>query len=194
MRYELAESAVYPMSAPITFRVYGEPRGQPRPRAWTRTLKDGTTVARMYDPGSAEVWKTIIAAVAESHTPPALMTGGVRVSAEFIFPRPLSHYRGNNIARPLKATAPKWHTSTPDRDNCEKALLDCLTQQGGFWRDDAQVCAGEIRKLYAQPGERPGATITIESLDQETAATAATEQTALTFANWAAEQAQKVGA
>jgi Holliday junction resolvase RusA-like endonuclease len=27
-------------------------------------------------------------------------------------------------------------------------VLDALTQIGGFWHDDAQVCAGRLSKLY----------------------------------------------
>lgn len=39
----------------------------------------------------------------------------------------------------------------------------------GWWRDDAQVCAGEVVKVYHARGGMPGARITVSVLaDQET--------------------------
>lgn len=155
------------MSATITFHIHGHPKAQPRPRAFARKMGD-KYVARVFDAGTAEEWKGLIAAAARPHTPPTPLLGPVYVRTLFIFPRPNSHYVANNPARPLRADAPSWHTGKPDRDNLEKAMLDALTQLGGFWRDDAQVCAGEVKKIY---GPQPGAIVEIRALTaQEVAA------------------------
>jgi len=49
---------------PITFFVPGEPKGQPRPRAFARKMGD-KFVARVFDAATAEGWKGAIAAVAQ---------------------------------------------------------------------------------------------------------------------------------
>jgi len=149
------------MSA-ITFRVSGDPKGQPRPRAFARKMGN-KFVARVFDAGTAEEWKGLIAVAARPHTPATPFLGPVSVCSTFIFARPNKHFVANNPARPLRADAPAWHTNKPDRDNLEKALLDALTQLGGFWRDDAQVCAGEVRKAY---GNTPGVIVTIKSAEE----------------------------
>lgn len=142
---------------PIIIEVYGEPKGQPRARAF---YKPGLGV-RMYDSGSAEGWKGQIALAARFCASLGIL-GPVRVDIDFMFPRPKAHFRTGKHAGELRPDAPVWHTSKPDRDNAEKAVLDCLTQLG-VWRDDCQVCAGEVTKRYSN---RPGATIAITKLEQ----------------------------
>ena len=148
----------------IKIRVYGELKGQPRPRAFARRMGDGKFVARVFESGTAEGWKSLIAAEAAKHRPAEPISGPVFVNAYFIFPRPKSHYRTGKRANELRADAPEWHTSKPDRDNLDKALLDALTQLGGFWRDDCQVCAGVLQKSY---GDLPGVMILIGELEVE---------------------------
>ena len=139
-----------------TFHVDGDPKPQPRPRAFARAGR-----ARVYDPGTAEGWKGAVALAARPHLPREPLQGPVRVDVTLCFRRPKAHYlRGG-----LRPGAPTHHTGRPDRDNCEKALLDCLTQLG-MWHDDGQVCAGEVTKLY---GEQPGAVVRV-SLDEAAAA------------------------
>jgi Holliday junction resolvase RusA-like endonuclease len=146
----------------ITFQVTGEPKAQPRPRAFAMKMGDGKYSARVFDAGTAEGWKSQIAIAAKPHQPEQPLLGPVLVNATFVFARPNLHYRSNNPAKPLRDDAPHWHTKKPDRDNLDKALLDALTQLGGFWRDDTQVCAGEIRKVF---GSSPGALVEIKALD-----------------------------
>lgn len=74
------------------------------------------------------------------------LQGPLCVNLTFYFPRPKGHLRTNGE---LKPNAPKWHTTKPDRDNSDKAVLDALTNLG-IWGDDKQVCDGRIRKLYAE--------------------------------------------
>ncbi len=101
---------------------------------------------------------------AAKHLPEEPLSGSLKVSITFIFKRPKSHYRTGKRANELKEYVPVYHTAKPDRDNAEKAVLDILTQIG-FWRDDAQVAAGEVSKIYADPGMIPGALIDVQEYE-----------------------------
>ncbi len=126
----------------IQFTAYGDPKGQPRPRAFSR---GGMT--RVYDPGTAEGWKGQVAVAAREHKPPTPIEGPVIVMLLFNFARPKSH----STTKGLRPNAPVYHTAKPDADNLAKAVLDCLTQLG-FWKDDSQVAVLNIRKYYGQAG------------------------------------------
>jgi Holliday junction resolvase RusA-like endonuclease len=145
------------MRPPLQFFVAGMPKATPRVKA--RHFGKFTSV---YTPKSADDWKMIVRNEAEkawsrpSGTPQDPWKGPLRVDLTFYFPRPKGHFRANGE---LKPNAPRWHTSKPDRDNSDKAVLDSLTNIG-IWNDDKQVCDGRIRKLYAQG--MPGCEITIQ--------------------------------
>ena len=146
-----------------SFFVAGDPKAQPRQRH--RVIqKSGRAFAANYTPGDAPVrtWKDLVALEAEKHLPVSPLTGPLRVSINFLFQRPKSHYRTGRYSQDLKDSAPMFHVSKPDRDNAEKAILDILTQIG-FWRDDSQIVAGEVCKYYSPRG-RSGALVTIEEL------------------------------
>lgn len=143
--------------------VVGEPKGQPRPRACRRGARAG-----MYDPGTADGWKSLVREAARkalqgaASGPRPIFTGPVRVDISIWFPRPKSHF----LKAGIRADAPLYHTSKPDRDNCEKAILDALgSEELQIWRDDAQVCDGAVSKTYAAPGQAAGARIRITCLD-----------------------------
>ena len=145
------------------FFVEGTPRPQPRPRAFSR---GGFT--RVYDPATAEGWKSQVAIAARPFVPVARILGPVRVDIHWSFPRPQSHFRTGKHAGELKPNAPRWHTqgrgkNGGDRDNLDKAILDALTELR-FWKDDGQACAGELTKKYVVGDELPGAMIRIEEL------------------------------
>jgi Holliday junction resolvase RusA-like endonuclease len=146
----------------ITFQVNGDPKAQPRPRAFARNMGGGKFVARVFEAGTAEGWKSLIAIAAKVHRPASPLFGAVLVNATFCFRRPKSHFRTGKNAHDLRPDAPMWHTGKPDRDNLEKALLDALTQVGGFWSDDCQVCDGTVRKMYSA---QPGVFVEIKSLE-----------------------------
>lgn len=140
--------------------VSGLPKAQPRAKAARR----GGFV-RMYTPGTADDWKGCISravteAIKDAPTFP-VFTGAVRVDITVIFPRIKGHF---NSKGELKPSAPTYHTVKPDRDNCDKAVLDTLTACC-VWRDDAQVCDGRIIKRYAATGEATGARIHIIALE-----------------------------
>ncbi len=129
-----------------SFRVYGIPKGQPRAR---RSASGG-----VYNPSTAAAFKHEIQVAA---TTAGLcsrgLRGAVRVDERFFFPCP------KRLALAvLKGPVP--HTSKPDRDNCDKVVLDALTQIGAYC-DDSFVAAGIIEKWYASPSRAPGVEISI---------------------------------
>lgn len=144
----------------LSFVVIGEPKGQPRAKAARR---GGFT--RVYDPGTADAWKGLVReaaakAIAESGYSGGypIFDGPVRLDLTLWFPRPKSHFNRKGI----KPDAPPYHSGKPDRDNCDKAVLDALGAEClQLWRDDAQVADGRITKNYAAPGQAAGASVHI---------------------------------
>jgi Holliday junction resolvase RusA-like endonuclease len=138
------------------FRVTGMPKGQPRPRAFSRGGR-----AAVYDPGTAEGWKGDVARACAT-----LEGAGIHqplsVTLTFYMPRPKSHYRSNGD---LKNNVPRFmNTSRPDVDNLAKAVLDALTNIR-VWLDDDQVCELIVRKYWEQPNESaPGCVIRITEI------------------------------
>lgn len=140
------------MTPPVSFYVAGEPKGQPRPRAFARKMGNGKFVARVFEAGTAEAWKGAIAAVAERNKPTTPFEGPVSLRLRFFLKRPNGHYVSSNPARGIKPNAPAMHTGKPDADNLAKAVMDALTQCGWFWRDDAQVALLFVAKNYGNVG------------------------------------------
>jgi Holliday junction resolvase RusA-like endonuclease len=126
----------------IVFSVRGEPKGQPRPRAFARKI-GGRYVARIFDAGTAEAWKSAIAMAARALVPPSPDMGPIILRLAFSMPRPKSHF----LSGRLRADAPTWCTKKPDVDNLAKAVMDALTVCR-FWRDDEQVCRIEASKQW----------------------------------------------
>lgn len=147
------------MTPPVAFTVYGVPVAQPRPRAFARRMGD-KVVARMYDAGTADIWKSQIAEAARAVAPDFPHHGPVRVRVAFVMPRPKSHFRSNGE---LRTNAPFHHTGKPDIDNLQKALFDALTQSGGIWIDDSQIACSHGTKHY---GPQPGAVVEIKAIEE----------------------------
>ncbi len=148
------------MKTVIQFTVHGDPKPQPRPRAFSR---NGT--ARVYDPHTAEGWKSAIADAAQPHCPREPWRGPVRVWLLFTFKRPKTHYRQGKHADLLRDDSPYWHTKKPDADNLAKAVLDTLTMLG-FWKDDSQVAMLAVDKCYCVD-EQPGVTVEVNDLARQ---------------------------
>lgn len=150
-----------PLPPSITLCVRGDPSAQPRARGMAfRSKKSGKWTARVYNPDDADGWKARVQVEAIKQRPESPWTGPLRIDASFFFARP--KYL-------MKASSPEGkvrHTAKPDRDNLDKAVLDTL-KQARFFKDDAQVCDGEIRKFYAAKGASPGAVITITFLESD---------------------------
>lgn len=135
----------------MTFTVQGEPKGQPRPRAFARKM-GAVHVARFYDSDVADVWKQAVqrALLDAAHASRWELTlGPVSVELRFAMPRPKSHFG----AKGLKASAPVAHVGKPDVDNLAKLILDQLTRSGNVWRDDSQVVSLTVHKFWASGNE-----------------------------------------
>lgn len=141
---------------------HGEPKAQPRPRAFARGGK-----ARVYDPGTAEGWKSSIAQAFEPHAG-ELYAMPVLVEITLYFPRPKGHFGTGKNADKLKPKAPAHHLKKPDADNCAKAILDALSEKSGIglWKDDTQVIDLIVKKRWACPQIPAGASIFIHDATQ----------------------------
>ena len=145
----------------LAFTITGEPKGQPRPRAFARKMGN-VHVARFYDSDVADEWKRAVQIVvldaAIVHKWP-LTLGPVAISMCFSLPRPKSHFG----AKGLKASAPVHHSGKPDADNLAKLILDQITRSGNVWRDDSQVVSLTVHKFWAVGAEQ-GCSVSISTL------------------------------
>ena len=138
----------------ITLDIHGEPKGQPRARAYARKFGNKHS-ARMYDPGTADAWKQAVARAAFPHVKRDPITGPVAVSVTFFMPRPKKLCRKKDPAGIIP------HTAKPDIDNLVKALFDALTNVG-IWRDDSQVFDTHVMKFYHRKGGLASCKVEIE--------------------------------
>ena len=146
----------------LTFQVAGEPKGQPRPRAFARKM-GAVHVARFYDSDVADTWKRAVQLAiidAASTHKWAITLGPVAVELRFAMPRPKSH----SGAKGLKPSAPQFHTQKPDIDNLEKLLGDQITRSGRIWRDDSQVVSMRSDKFWATGAEQ-GCSVSISTFE-----------------------------
>ena len=135
----------------LTFQVTGEPKGQPRPRAFARKMGN-VHVARFYDSDVADTWKSAVyleVLGAAYRAGWQVTTGPVSVSLNFAMPRPKSHFGANG----LKPSAPVHHSGKPDADNLAKLVMDQITKSGKIWRDDSQVATLIVHKIWASGNE-----------------------------------------
>lgn len=142
----------------LTFDVVGLPAPKGSSRAMVRggravNVPSGSNVARDKLRGwAAEV--TTQAVLAMGGAPP---TSGqaIGVTIAFRFPRLKAHIGKGGI----KPAAPKKHTSKPDLDKLVRSTWDAMA--GIVYDDDSRIADLTTSKVYCDPGEMPGATITI---------------------------------
>lgn len=144
----------------IVIRVDGHPKPQPRAKAFVRGGH-----AAVYNPNTNAGWRECVGIAAKLQRPVTPLTGPIRVDIVFIFPRAKNHLSSGKAGGLARNAPVFFHTVGRgvyggDRDNCEKTILDVLTQCG-FWTDDGLVCCGQIVKRWANIGERPGALVVI---------------------------------
>jgi Holliday junction resolvase RusA-like endonuclease len=145
----------------LAFQVTGEPKGQPRPRAFARKM-GAVHVARFYDSDVADTWKgAVMLAIIEAakFRKWEMTLDPVLVTINFAMPRPKSHIGANG----LKASAPKHHVGKPDVDNLAKLVLDRITKSGRVWRDDSQVVTLIVHKFWAMGGDH-GCSVWIDTV------------------------------
>lgn len=137
----------------ISFVVQGIPIPQPRQRH--RIVEDHVqNYTPKRHPVQAFKMAARLAARQAYQGPP--IAGPVRLSLLFLLPRP------SRLVWKKKPMPREWCPCKPDRDNLEKALLDAL--KGIIWIDDAQVCDGQVQKMYAAGREGPCVEVRIETL------------------------------
>ena len=129
----------------VSFFVPGIPKGQPRPRAF----KMGNRV-RVYDPGTAENWKSCIAMAVQDQLPEIPFSGPVTYSIQFYLQRPKNLFRKKDPEGIIP------HTKKPDIDNLLKSVFDAFTHLG-LWHDDTQLYKGTAEKNYHSKTGKPGA-------------------------------------
>jgi Holliday junction resolvase RusA-like endonuclease len=147
----------------IEFFVPGKPQPRGSKRAFPFKRKNGSLGVSVSDdnPNSAAWMDAVSAEAARQMAGREPMRGPVYLSIEFVMPRPKGHYGSGKNSGVLKASAPKYHTSKPDRLKLSRAVEDALTAI--VYADDAQVVAGGVLKCY---GEKPGVRVQVEALDQ----------------------------
>lgn len=149
----------------VRFRVRGLPVAQGSAKAFIRGNR--AIIATGASKGPLGAWRNAVGTEARDaigETAEAF-SGPASVTIAFYLPRPASHYLPANARRPeriLRDDAPSWHTSKPDSDKLARAVLDAITAV--VVRDDSQVAALHVRKLYEQPEHPVGASIAVEQL------------------------------
>ncbi len=107
-------------------------------------------------------WREAVArAAAEKYSAP-LFTEAMSLEVIFYRHRPASHYGTGRNAGKLKASAPRFPTTTPDLDKLVRAIDDALT--GVLWRNDSQVVKIQSRKFY---GEQSRAYIRVDTIQAD---------------------------
>jgi Holliday junction resolvase RusA-like endonuclease len=144
--------------------IYGDPKGQPRARAFARKM-GAKHVARMYDSDVADAWKRAVDLGIERELKAAGAldpVGAFECKLTFFFRRPKSHYgKGGHV----KASAPVCHLIKPDADNLAKLVLDRITRGGRIWRDDSQVAKLRVEKYWAITDARIGVYLSVERFE-----------------------------
>lgn len=141
------------------------PVGQPRVKATSRGQRAGVYTPRTIGKGQTKRQHPYIALRAAIHKAAVAawgsakpFSGPVRVDWIGLFPRPQRLLRKSSHPGRIR------HTVKPDRDNCEKLLLDAL--KGVAWEDDCQVCDGSPQKFYVAMGESPAVMMWITPLSE----------------------------
>ena len=135
--------------------IQGVPGAQPR----ARFSKQGKFV-KTYTPKTPTMdWKARIALALNGVSIPAQP---LRIDWVAVMPRAAGHWKKDGT---LRNAAPVHHTSKPDRDNIDKAVMDQL-KASGVLNEDAHVHRGELFKRWqATPDEIPGMYLRISAAD-----------------------------
>ncbi len=146
------------MMKSVHFTIPMAPKPQSRGRVGAMrigTNADGSARYRgmIFEDKKSKEHKATLRSLAMQHKPAEQFTGPVEVRILAVFPRPAALCQfSKRDGKPLQPPGRRWHTSRPDKDNVEKAVLDALKD---WWIDDSQVCVGCTFKQVAALGEDP---------------------------------------
>lgn len=141
----------------ITFMVQGmapAPQGSKRP---VGRDKEGHAIL-IESCARVKPWRQLVTDAALATGAP-LLTGPVLLHCDFLFLRPLGHFRRNGT---LKPSAPRWHAVRPDASKLLRSTEDALSQV--LIHDDARIVTTSGHKRWCVCDERPGALITLLTL------------------------------
>jgi crossover junction endodeoxyribonuclease RusA len=124
--------------------------GAPAPQGSKRHVGRGILVESSKALGP---WRDRVAMFATASNP-TLLTGPVRVDADFVMTRPVSTPKRRTPAA----------VKRPDLDKLLRGVLDALT--GVTWADDSQVVEVFATKRLACIGETPGLRLTVMDLTE----------------------------
>lgn len=147
------------MTTELTFFVEGDPVAQPRVKAARR----GNFI-HIYTPPTADAWKKLVGLRAKEAVKLSKWKhDGSPLGLRLLFwmPRPKSHFRTGKFWSILRDDAPKQHTSKPDIDNLQKAVMDAMTD-AGIYSDDCLIFQTEALKAWAGDGFKAGCHITLK--------------------------------
>ena len=145
----------------ITIRVVGIPG----PQGSKTMTKYG---AMMESSKKVKPWRNNVEKAALETYDSGAINFPVKVDIEFMFPRPISHYRTGQFAHLLKDSAPRHCISriNGDIDKVARCTLDGLSVSAGgsVLEDDSLVVELNTKKRYVNKNELPGAYIAISSI------------------------------
>jgi Holliday junction resolvase RusA-like endonuclease len=144
----------------ITFFVPGVPAPGGSKKAFVVKTHAGKFRAVVTDDAKRNApWRAVVAHVGRQAYAGVPLAEPLDVLMEFVMPRPLGHHIAGKRDRPLKATAPTYHTSKPDALKLARSTEDALT--GVLWIDDATTARLTSVKRY---GDKPGVMITVRRM------------------------------
>lgn len=121
------------------------------------------------DSKGTKPWMACVSAMAhEAMAGKVQAAGPLLLWVVFRLPRPKGHYRTGRHAGELKDGAPRFADKKPDGVKLCRSTEDAMS--GIVWLDDAQVCVHNISKVYADPGQSPGALVRVYRLAPTTPA------------------------
>lgn len=151
--------AAPPPPPSLIFNVYGTPIPQGSHKAFVV----GGHAKVTEDNKNSRPWRQdLIHAAIAAHAGAPQITGPVEVSVTFVMPRPKYHFRTGQYADLLRDNAPTFAAGKPDCDKLFRNLGDALTASAVI-RDDAQIVVIRASKVYADPGDRPGAHVFVSA-------------------------------
>lgn len=126
--------------------------GTPAPQGSKQGFIRGGRVVLVESSKKVKPWREAVGAKARE-TVGELLDGPLVLDVEFIMPRPKA--LGDRAAPPM--------VQRPDTDKLLRSTCDALT--GTCYGDDSQVVTIHAHKRRAEPGEMPGAHITVTPAD-----------------------------
>lgn len=148
----------------ITFTIYGKPATQGSKRAFVIYPKEGGRPRAVVTENDkhCEPWRQEVASAAMKVYDGPLITGPVRLTVKYTYPRGPTHFGTGRNAGKLKASAPKYKLTTPDLSKLTRAVEDAL--KGVIYQDDSRITERSDSKGW---GERYETIVTVEALEPE---------------------------